>query len=103
MAEEIRDDLQSILIDKKKDSWGESCLKHDFTLPNELTVTITLDEYRMLVKHEATRQTIIDKKEKERMDYYFENEKLKKENASLKEKLLKYVTEEQPEAKEAGA
>ena len=99
MAEEIRDDLQSILIEKKKGSWDEGCFKHNFTLPSELTVTITLDEYRMLVKHEAARQAIIDKKEKERMDYYFENEKLKKENASLKEKLLKYVTEDQTEEK----
>lgn len=100
MAEEIRDDLQSILIEQKKDSWGEKTLKHNFTLPNELTVTITLGEYRMLVSHEANRQEIIDKERKERMEYYFENEKLKKENASLKEKLLKYVTEEQTEEKE---
>lgn len=98
MAEEIRDDLQSILI-KEKNGY-ESKIKHNFTLPGELMVTITLDEYRKLITHTANTKAYVDKKEKERMDYYFENEKLKKENASLKEKLLKYVTEEQTEEKE---
>jgi len=96
MAEEIRDDLQSILINKK-DGY-ERRLQDNFTLPGELTVTITLGEYRKLVSHDANTKAIIDKKEKERWDYYMENEKLKKENAALKERLLKYVTEEPTES-----
>ena len=84
--EEMRDDLASILIEKKND-YGEN-IKRNFKLPGELTVEITLAEYRSLVKERG----IFDKKESDfNSTLYKKNqeiEEMKKQNASLKEKLL---------------
>ena len=82
----------SILVDRKNGYNTE--IKNDFTLPGELMVTITLSEYRELVRCKATRDAAIEKEDNDRVKRYVENKNLKKENEKLKEKLLKYVTEE---------
>ena len=54
------------VLEKKLDTYGNN--NENFVAPAELTVTITLGEYRDLVGKVATRQAAIDKLE--RMGYY---------------------------------
>ena len=98
MDEEIRDDLTSILVDKKN-GYGKE-IEHNFKMPGEITVEITLSEYRDLVRCAENRDIKIKKAEDERFKMYWECDKLKKENEKLKEKLLKYVTEDDEEEKQ---
>ena len=77
--------IKDVLLDKKLDRYGFD--NNDFLAAGELTVTITLSEYRKLVKDCATAQTRIDKAESDRYERNSENEALKKENAELKAEL----------------
>lgn len=92
MAEEIRDDLTSKVIEAKT----RYCAKpeYDFSLPSELTVTITLHEYRDLILAKGEYEEKYNKEHKLADERYWEIDALKKENVALKENLLKYVTEE---------
>ena len=103
MAEEIRDDLTSVLIDKKTNSYHTES-KYDFVLPSELTVTITLMEYRSLVTAKGEYDKEIAEKSKKNSEQYWEIDKLKKENARLKEKVIALLNgdeiEEEAEEKE---
>ena len=60
---------------------------NDFLAAGELTVTITLSEYRKLVKDVATAQARIDKAEADRYERNRENERLTEENNKLKAEL----------------
>lgn len=51
--------LESIL-ETKLDRYESKFAKHNFVAETELTVTITLDEYRELIGANATRQKAID-------------------------------------------
>ena len=77
--------IKDVLLDKKLDSYGFD--KTDFLAAGELTVTITLGEYRKLVKDVATAQARIDKAEADRYDRNRENERLTEENNRLKAEL----------------
>ena len=77
--------IKDVLLDKKLDSYGFD--KTDFIAAGELTVTITLGEYRKLVKDVATAQARIDKAEADRYDRNRENERLTEENNRLKAEL----------------
>lgn len=77
--------IKDVLLDKKLDRYGFE--NNDFLASGELTVTITLSEYRKLVKDCATAQARIDKAESDRYERNSENEALKKENAELKAEL----------------
>ena len=77
--------VKDVLLDKKLDRYGFE--NNDFVASGEITVTITLSEYRKLVKDCATAQTRIDKAESDRYERNSENEALKKENAELKAEL----------------
>ena len=59
----------------------------NFVAPQELTVTITLAEYRDLVGKVATRDADIDKANTDKWKREDENKKLRDEIANLKEKL----------------
>jgi chromosome segregation ATPase len=77
--------IENTILDKKIDRYGEN-LK-DFVAPGELTVTITLDEYRDLVASYATRKTAIDEANSDRYERNQKIEKLTKEVEELKAEL----------------
>lgn len=77
--------IKDVLLDKKIDSYSFD--RNDYLASGELTVTITLSEYRKLVKDCATAQTRIDQAEDDRYKRNAENEALKKENSELKAEL----------------
>ena len=68
-----------------------NCDSADFVLDNEITVTITLHEYRKLVTEAATASTRIKEAEADKYTRNRENEELKKEIAELKEKLVNSI------------
>lgn len=72
-------EIEESLLKKKLDSYSSKY--EDFQAENELTVVITLNEYRTLIVSKATK----DKYTRES-----ENEKLKKENKELEMKLFEY-------------
>jgi hypothetical protein len=65
----------------------------DFLIENELTVTITLSEYRSLVGFEAKHGAEMDKLKREKYE-------VEKENKRLKDKILSLTTECEAEEKE---
>ena len=91
------------LIDKKLDYSFEN---KNFVIEGELTVTITLSEYRDLVSIKATKETEIKKANEDRYNRESENKNLKEENAKLKAELyelkkkLDSMTESAPESVE---
>ena len=95
MAELTNRTEVDVVLDRKlsRDSYGRS-LEHDFIASQELTVTITLSEYRELVSSVATKKKDIDdanqdryKRESEIEVQKKENEKLKAENYELKKQI----------------
>lgn len=76
------------LINKKIDSWGSKL--NDFKAENELTVVITLNEYRELVKSVATKEYDIEKANKDKYTREEENRKMKEKNKELTDELLEY-------------
>ena len=77
--------IKDVLLDKKLDRYGFE--NNDFLASGELTVTITLSEYRKLVKDVATAQARIDKAEADRYERNSENTRLTEENNRLKAEL----------------
>ena len=77
--------IKDVLLDKKLDRYGFD--NNDFLAAGELTVTITLGEYRKLVKDVATAQARIDKAEEDRYERNSENTRLTEENNRLKAEL----------------
>ena len=77
--------IKDVLLDKKLDRYSFD--NNDFLAAGELTVTVTLSEYRKLVKDVATAQARIDKAEADRYDRNRENERLTEENNRLKAEL----------------
>ena len=81
--------MASKLLEKKTDSYSTDY--RNFVAPHEIMVTITLDEYRMLVSNNATRQKDIDAanndkylREAKMKELSEANDKLKGENYDLK-------------------
>ena len=79
----------SVLLDKK--TGGYDVNYENFIAPSEITVTITLKEYRSLVSDFATRKQAIDAAEKDKYsreqkikELNEANDKLKGENYDLK-------------------
>ena len=79
---------------------------NNFVCPGELTVQITLNEYRKLIEENATAQHRIDKADMERIEKRREADQLKKENAELKDKIIQLAggktTQDAPEEDEDG-
>lgn len=81
-------EIEESLLKRKIDSYSSE-LK-DFQAENELTVEITLNEYRELIKSKAVADYEIKKANENKYKRDNENEKLKKENKELEMKLFEY-------------
>lgn len=80
-----------VVLDKKLDGYGVN--NNDFVASSELTVTITLNEYRDLVGKVATSSARISEAEKDKYDRNNENKTLKEKVKELERKLLEYRAE----------
>lgn len=76
------------LTTKKIDSWGSNL--NDFKGEKELTVEITLNEYRELIKSKALKENDIKEANKDKYKREEEIEQLKSNTRKLEEKLLEY-------------
>ena len=74
-----------VILSKKLNKYGDN--NNDFVATGELTVTITLSEYRALVASKATRDADINKANTDRFQRESENRSLKEEIAKLKAEL----------------
>ena len=81
-------EIEESLLKKKLDSYSSD--NNDFQAENELTVEITLNEYRKLIEEKATADYRIKKAEENKYTRDEENKKLKQENKELEIKLLEY-------------
>lgn len=77
----------NVVLDKKIDGYGVDAKLQNFIAPQEITVTITLAEYRELVTKVATRDADVSKAESDRYERNKKIEALEKENAELKAKI----------------
>lgn len=76
------------LTTKKNDSWGSNL--NDFKEEKELTVEITLNEYRELIKSKALKENDIKEANKDKYKREEEIEQLKSNTRKLEEKLFEY-------------
>ena len=74
--------LIGTILDKKIGNYDTNY--KNFVAPTEITVTITLEEYRTLVANNATRDKDIDAANKDKYNREVEIKNLKEENAKLK-------------------
>lgn len=77
--------VSNVVLDKKMDDYRSNM--NNFVAAQELTVTITLAEYRELVSKSATAQADIDAANKNKWTRDQENEKLRSEVSKLKAEL----------------
>lgn len=75
MAESVN--VTSTVLDKKLETYHWDA--KDYVAENELTITITLAEYRELVKAVATKQHDIDRANADKYERDAENKRLKEE------------------------
>lgn len=113
MAELTNRTEVDVVLDRKLkgDTYGDR-LAHNFIASQELTVTITLSEYRELVSERATKKKDIDEANQDRYKRQTEieaqtkeNEKLKAENYELKKQiddLTKELSQYRPKEKAYG-
>ena len=83
MAESVN--VTSTILDKKIEHYDWKA--KDFVAEGELTITITLAEYRALVASEATKEHAIAKANADKYERDAENARLKEEVNSLRAKL----------------
>ena len=83
MAESVN--VTSAILDKKMEHYDWK--SKDFVAEGELTITITLAEYRALIASEATKQHDIAKANADKYSRDEENARLKNEVAALREKV----------------
>ena len=81
-------EIEESLLKKKLDSYSSD--NNDFQAENELTVEITLNEYRKLIEEKTTADYRIKKAEENKYTRDEENKKLKQENKELEIKLFEY-------------
>ena len=81
-------EIEESLLNKKLNSYSSE-LK-DFQAENELTVEITLNEYRNLIEEKAISEYKVKKAEEDKYTRNEENRKLKQENKELEMKLFEY-------------
>lgn len=81
-------ELIETLTNKKLDSYSSKL--NDFKAERELTVEITLNEYRSLIASDVTKETEINKANKDKYTRESENKQLKEKNKELEAKLFEY-------------
>lgn len=81
-------EIEESLLKKKFDSYSSDY--NDFQAEHELTVEITLNEYRTLIKEKAISDFRIKKAEENKYTREEENKKLKQENKKLEMQLFEY-------------
>lgn len=93
MNEPVNQTTVDVILSKKLEGYSPKGLEN-FKAASELTVTITLDEYRTLVGNDATAKARIDAANSDKYSREAEikaskeaNEKLKAENYELKKKI----------------
>ena len=77
--------IENLILEKKMDGYGTN--NKNFVAPGELTVTITVEEYRELVSSDATRKQQIDDANADKYDRNQQIAKLTKEVEDLKAEL----------------
>jgi hypothetical protein len=77
--------ITNTVLEEKLDGYSKNL--DNFVAPQELTVTITLNEYRHLVSAAATAKVDIDKANLDKFTRDQENRKLNEEVSALKAKL----------------
>ena len=75
--------VKDAILDKKLNEWGYS--HNDYVAQGEITVEITLREYRDLIENKAKSQYKIDEAIRESSEYKKENEELKAQIKDLNE------------------
>lgn len=78
------------ILGKKLDDYAFD--KNNFIAASELTVTITLSEYRSLVAANATRKSDVDKANIDKYERENENKRLKEEVSRLKAEIYELKT-----------
>lgn len=81
---EVNTTLKDCVLEKKLDRY---CAEKNFVATSELTVTITLEEYRDLIKEVATKEHDIEKANKDKWERDSENRRLKEECEMLRKEL----------------
>ena len=74
-----------LILNKKTESYGFE--KNDFVAPSEITVTITLGEYRSLITKAATADEAIRKAEADKFSRDADNKRLKEMVEALRAEL----------------
>jgi hypothetical protein len=87
--------VNNVVLDKKFDGYMSSSDLHNFIAPQEITVTITISEYRELVQKVATRDADISKAESDRYERNRKIAALEKENAELRAKIYELQNKEE--------
>ena len=80
--------VKDVVLEKKMSEYSHN--ENNFVASQELTVTITLAEYRDLIEKAATRNEAIAAAEADKYTRNNENDRLKKEVADLKAELYEY-------------
>lgn len=81
---------ETLLMQKLESSWNRKDAVENFKEDKELTVEITLSEYRRLVGIEATTKYKIDEAEKDKYERNSENTKLKERVKQLENTIFEY-------------
>jgi peptidoglycan hydrolase CwlO-like protein len=77
----------NVVLDKKMGGYGVDSRLQNFIAPQEITITITLSEYRELVSKVATRDADISRAESDKYERCKKIEALEKEVRELKAKI----------------
>jgi hypothetical protein len=80
-------------VSKKIGEYSPNEARDNFVLPHELTVTITLSEYRDLITAKASREGALAKRDREVYKLLEENRQLKNENDLLVKKIARIDAE----------
>lgn len=84
------DNIVAKIADKKIDDYYNGS-KDNFSLEGEIVVTITLSEYRNLIKEVATKEYDIKRANQDKYERDCRNKALESENAELRQKLFAYI------------